>query len=449
MARVTGATGPVVPKTMAKADASILAFGTDQPKKSTRLPSQGPFSMLYDSRVVQRIGFLVCVILLAMSLAGCGGGGSSSGGGGGAATVVRFSVAWPERTRAIGAPASALSVRLILEGASPGGGDFSTLQNRGAGLAAFTEDFTSPEVAQAGSWPLLVRFYAGTAGTGNVVAQGRATISLAANGTGIGTVTADRIIRSVTVTSGQSVTVGGTRDLTFTARDDSGALVAVSPGSARWTVLAGTAFLDLSSDGRAQGKAPGTASVRATVDGASSPAASVTVEEGVPQFVNAGFEAVAIPDGEARDWNSLTGLVWGGSGGAGVARGLSAWGQEAFEGGQYAYIQATRVSPASQGLLQQTLAGFVVGRRYRVEYWIARRNGSSGPTVGAPIRLLQDSTVIAGPTTPPAGPEWVRVQSEPFAATKTSYRFRFICDMPGEGQDTATLLDDVKVVQVD
>jgi hypothetical protein len=73
--------------------------------------------------------------------------------------------------------------------------------------------------------------------------------------------------------------------LTFTAREAGGAAVAVSPGSATWTLVDGGQFVSLTEDGIITATAVGVAHVRATVDGVMSAVSTVEVfGEGVPVY---------------------------------------------------------------------------------------------------------------------------------------------------------------------
>lgn len=144
---------------------------------------------------------------------------------------------------------------------------------------AYTDIYTSPLPVRAGV-PIAVSFtlYADPGGSGAVVGVGGATVTMASDGSGIGTLQVAGVVQTVTVVSGQSVGVGQTTDLIFSARDSGGALVAVTPGSALWQVVRGTDRLSLTgSTSTALGLLPGTAQVVATVDGIPSSATDVEV----------------------------------------------------------------------------------------------------------------------------------------------------------------------------
>jgi hypothetical protein len=209
--------------------------------------------------------------LIATMLAGCGG----SGGGGSTSTqTARVQIQWSARSRAVTGPASALSATITLANATPTGGNLSLLVNRRAQPPeAYTDTYLLGQAAR-GTHNLTVRFYAGPDATGAVVAEATGTL----NDGGVATVTTESTIKSVTVTPGQGVPAGMVADLGFSARDENGALVAITPGSAFWTVTGGSSFLQVDADGTATGLARGIAQVRATVDGVASDPTDVKVD---------------------------------------------------------------------------------------------------------------------------------------------------------------------------
>lgn len=225
------------------------------------------------------------LILFALLLTGCGGGGGgggSHGGGGGnppppAITRVKFTIQWPERSRNLQALTSAQSVVVTLKNAAQDGSDFVWNINRPASSTATEQNYTSPNVAKVGTWELQVRLYANPNGAGALVGTAGANVTLASDGTGIGSLTVTGTIQTVEVPAGQFVKLGEKKDLTFATRDASGALVAVTPGSAQWQVVNGADRLRVSAGGQAEGLAIGLASVRATVDGKTSANAEVNV----------------------------------------------------------------------------------------------------------------------------------------------------------------------------
>jgi hypothetical protein len=242
---------------------------------------------------MRRKGFLQgaagsLLALYALLLTGCGGGGGGGNGGGGngggggnppppAITRVKFTIQWPERSRNLQALSSTQSVVVTLKNAAQDGSDFVWNINRDANPAANQQNYTSPNVAKVGTWQLQVRLHADLNGTGALVGTAGANVTLAADGTGIGNLVVNGTIQTVEVPAGQFVKVGEKKDLTFATRDASGALVAVTPGSAKWEVVSGTDRLRVIAGGQVEGLAIGLASIRATVDGKTSANADVNV----------------------------------------------------------------------------------------------------------------------------------------------------------------------------
>lgn len=174
-------------------------------------------------------------------------------------------------------PSSALSATVTLAGANPSGGDYSVEIDRHADLAAYTETYNPPQLGKTGTYPLTVRFYAQAGGTGDVVAVGNGMVTIDSNGNGIGVVTTVNNVNSVTVPAGQSVVVGQTTQLTFSARDFNNHIVAVTPGSAMWTLKSGSDVASLTKDGVVSGTKLGAPTVYAVVDGVESSVATVRV----------------------------------------------------------------------------------------------------------------------------------------------------------------------------
>lgn len=229
--------------------------------------------------------FAVMLLYVAtggLTLAGCGGGDS----GGTEATPTptptatatpsataraQVTVHWPARSRGtLNGLSSALSLRVTLVGASPSGQDAAFFVNRRTNPAAYAETFSAPADVLVGTWDLRIRFHAQPDGAGDVVGTADTRVTLAADGN-LPDITTTGLIRTVEVASGQNILVGERKDLSFTARGDGGTVIAVTPGSAFFTVMDGPDRLRIVG-GQAEGLLPGTASVTASVDGMDSPA---------------------------------------------------------------------------------------------------------------------------------------------------------------------------------
>lgn len=264
---------------------------------------------------------VLCLLLCAGLFPGCGGGGASKGH----STPVAFTVNWATRSRAeILAPASALSVVLTVPKALANGDDLLVTRNRHADPAAYTETYSStPLLALPGSYAVTLRFYAQLDGAGALVGEAHAAgVTFAADGSGIGTVATAGTVATVTVDGGQTLAVSEHKQLQFSARDQTSALLALSPGSAQWTLITGSA-VQLTADGIATGLTSGSAQVAATVDGIAATPVDVVVN--APPTLPGGAAidtvqttTVSAASGETIT-DSLTGLTFGfPSGGAGI-----------------------------------------------------------------------------------------------------------------------------------
>ncbi len=229
----------------------------------------------------------VCAIL-SLSLLAAGGIATLTGCGGGSdtpamvtrTTPVVFAINWAARSRAIGGPASALSAVVVLKGAAADGTDLTispAINRDAANLAAYTQNITSANVAKVGTFPLHVEFHAQTNGAGDLVGVADASVTLASDGSGIGDIATVGRVASVAVNAGQSVSVGVTGALNFTAKDGGGNILALTPGSAQFGVTGGGDKLQVSPSGAVTGVVVGSAQVTATVDGKVSSPQTVTV----------------------------------------------------------------------------------------------------------------------------------------------------------------------------
>jgi len=190
-----------------------------------------------------------------------------------------FQISWPARSRALTNPlTSALSVSVVLKGGGAGGADVSTKIDRDSTkIGAYTGTYTFAQTIYPNSLTTLnATFYAQAGEQGAVV--GTATGSVTANSTSVllGTITLTGTITKV-VALPATLTIGTTALLSFSCTDASDHVVAVSSGSAMWSISSGVSFLKLAKDGLATPLKAGTADVIATVDGITSAPAEVVV----------------------------------------------------------------------------------------------------------------------------------------------------------------------------
>lgn len=225
--------------------------------------------------LLTRVLIFVSLIACLMTLSGCGGA-SDSALANLTGVPVSVDVAWPARTKAISATPSALSLTIKLTGAKADGSDFNWEIDRDATLTAHTNHYTSSDRVLPGNFPYTLTFFTAAGGTGNIVGTASGNVSIDNTGAGLTTVTAQTTVASVLIPAGQGVTQGSTSQLVFTATDQNGNLVAVSPGSATWSIQTGASFVSLTPAGVLGYLQAGTATVIATVDGVPSIANTVT-----------------------------------------------------------------------------------------------------------------------------------------------------------------------------
>jgi hypothetical protein len=218
---------------------------------------------------------LVCFSLVVF--AGCGGGGGGTPPPPPTTlTRVIADVNWPERSRDINAMASALSIQIVLKGASETGSDFVWNIARGSTASAFKQKYTSTTTAKVGTWDYSAKFYTLAGGQGAVVGEAQGTATIAENGSGFPDLSPGSRVSQVAVATNRNLSIGLQKDIPFTATDATGNVIPVTAGSATWNILVGQTTLRFVS-GKAEGLANGTASVTATVDGKTSAPVLVSV----------------------------------------------------------------------------------------------------------------------------------------------------------------------------
>jgi uncharacterized membrane protein len=185
-------------------------------------------------------------------------------------------VAWPDRSRDVTPPASALSAKIVVEDAGSNGADIEWTANRSANAAAHTQTYGSGQAGTVGSHHIVVQFYSAENGEGSLVGTASFTEVIPAGGVIASNVTVNSTVASVSVPAGQSVTVGTPKFLDVVAKDESDNVIALQPGATFWTVTEGQDRLEFE-EAMAKGLLSGAATVTARVDGKTSEPGNVQV----------------------------------------------------------------------------------------------------------------------------------------------------------------------------
>jgi len=220
-------------------------------------------------------------------LSGCG-----SGGGGGGTTPSpsptptpspsptpvlmarpQITVNWGARSRVVTLPASALSLTIDLHGDS---GSVVFTANRPSGLAASSQTYAAPTEIPVGTYQVNVTGFAQSNGTGAKVASADIQVNLGPYGL-LPPISLVQAITSVEIPAGQNIPVNQQPDLIVTPRDAAGNVVVVTPGSCFMSVTSNGQRLRYISGTQVEGLLPGPATMTASIDGITSPAATVTV----------------------------------------------------------------------------------------------------------------------------------------------------------------------------
>lgn len=186
-------------------------------------------------------------------------------------TAARFSIDWGARSRNLDARSTALSVVVTIGGgAGSNGQDVTVVLNRTNQTASYREDVVTPQQVKVGTWPVTVRLFAQPDGLGDVVGRADASPAIQPNGEGIGAIATTGLVTTVQVVPGQSVLVGQTKDIAYTAKNAEGQVLAITLGSGLFTLVGGGDRIRLVNGIAAEALKPGTATVRVSVDGVSS-----------------------------------------------------------------------------------------------------------------------------------------------------------------------------------
>lgn len=210
---------------------------------------------------------------LVVALSSCGGRGQSAVLPS-SLTTLSFTVDWGERSRTFAGPSSAQSVVVRVATAGLPSGDAVATANRDANPAAHTQAIFTGLVCKSGVFPVSAIFYADRNGTGSVVGLASGLLTVDEAGALQGTLATQGTVASAAVLPGQSLVVGQTKQLLFSARTETGALLVLSPGSVAWSASNGNVTF---ANGHATGAVVGTSQVTATIDGHASAPVSVSV----------------------------------------------------------------------------------------------------------------------------------------------------------------------------
>ena len=204
-------------------------------------------------------------------------------------TTFRATILWGARTRLEGL-SSALSARITLKGSNVGGGDNSFVINRDpAKLPAYQQVYTSPVAALPGVYQFTVRFFAKPDATGSEVGFADASATLTKQGDLTTTIATYGGVRGVTVVPNQHIKLGETKDITFTALDASGNVLALDSAGGSLTLGSGAvsvvtalpATLRLESNGQVTAIRPYFGQVQVRIDALTSVATNVFVDSDV------------------------------------------------------------------------------------------------------------------------------------------------------------------------
>lgn len=175
-------------------------------------------------------------------------------------------------------PASASSARITFQGAGANGTDLVVNVDRNTAPAAYTGTYNVGSQLLDNIKSFSAQFYAGAGQSGPVVATATATISWQGSNADLGEIALDGKVATVEVVDPGTVSeVAPPFDMQFVAKDSEGTALALAPGAATWSVVSGASNMTVAPDGRATPLLPGTAVVKATVDGVASPNLDVTL----------------------------------------------------------------------------------------------------------------------------------------------------------------------------
>ncbi|MGC4044289.1 MAG: hypothetical protein QM758_10870 [Armatimonas sp.] len=227
------------------------------------------------------------ISLTALAPMGCGSGNSLFGPKPdpietSTTATPQVTINWPQLGRALDAPTSARSVRITIKRASTSDqSDVSFIANRDeAKNGAYSASYRADHGVYTGKRNVTLEFFSLPDANGSLVASASTLSRIETNGQLTEAISLDRKVASVEVNPGQIVTAGSQIYLGYIARDADGNTLALSPGSAQFTLVSGADKISVGGE-VATGKAGGSATVTATIDGIVSAATEVVVQPSV------------------------------------------------------------------------------------------------------------------------------------------------------------------------
>ena len=223
--------------------------------------------------------------LLALVLAGCGGSSGKDGNGSPSENGnPRVSIAWPARSRAVQAPASAQSAVITLQLTDDSTPPLTYGVDRPTGDGAVVRTVVAPTDLAPGRVLLTVDFFAGSPGASGVVATANVDATLRADGTllrpdgkPLGEIAFTGTLSRLEVAQSAYLDVGETAELVVSATGRNG-YIALAPGSAKLEVTSGADVLKLRGGAKVDALREGVATVVATVDGLTSAPTAIVVQ---------------------------------------------------------------------------------------------------------------------------------------------------------------------------
>ncbi|MEZ0324980.1 MAG: YncE family protein [Fimbriimonas sp.] len=188
--------------------------------------------------------FLPFLLILLVSLAGCGGESSGTETRG---TPFSADIFWSTRSRELAGPAAADLAKITLVGAGVDGGDATLVAPRPEGIVFAPVHYTSTERAIPGEYLMHVRF---ETQAGGLVAVIDTRVMLYSNGTlakpdgsALGLLTYEGKLQSISVDAPTGPVVANTPyQLTATARNTEGQIFALPPTAVMWEMGTGQQF---------------------------------------------------------------------------------------------------------------------------------------------------------------------------------------------------------------